>query len=299
MSIHRLSKYTASDVPSVPIIGTATDIGTNRPYGNGAVAVTFTQAAIGGVPSSYTTTSSPGGFTSTGSTSPLTVQGLTGNTFYAFTATASNSSGTSGVSGVSTPVLATTVPSAPTFGSIDSDDGRDYDDGSVNVTFSSNSGGKPILYYTVTSTPSGLSKQLLSPAKFNQLPGGTAASFSITATNANGTSASTSYSAPVTPKTKPAAPVLDSVTAGTNKVTVAFHAGSDGGSAITSYVITYGSPTANSGDTEHDDKTVSVTTTASPYSILNLKTGYTYRVSVQAVNQYGISLPSNTISRAV
>lgn len=299
MSIHRLSKYAASDIPDVPVIGTATDVGTNRAYGNAAVVVTLSQAATGGTPSSYTATSSPGGLTATGSTSPLTVQGLTSNTFYTFTATGATSTGTSGVSGATSSVLATTVPSAPTFGSVDSDDGRDYDDGAVNVTFSSNSGGKPILYYTVTSTPSGLSKQLLSPAKFNQLPGGTAASFSVTATNANGTSASTSYGTPVTPKTRPAAPILDSVTAGTNRVTVTFHAGSTGGSAITSYIITYGSPTANSGDTEHDDKTISVTTTSSPYVILNLKTGYSYRVSVQAVNQYGVSLPSNTISGAV
>ena len=299
MSIHRLSKYTASDIPDVPVIGTATDVGTNSAYGNGAVVVTFSNAATGGIPSSYTATSYPGGFTATGGASPLTIQGLTGNTFYTFTATASTSSGTSGISGTTAPVLATTVPGAPVFGSIDSDDGRDYDDGAVNVTFSSDSGGKPILYYTVTSTPSGLSKQLLSPAKFNQLPGGTAASFSVTATNANGTSASTSYSTPVTPKTRPAAPILDSVTAGTNRVTVTFHAGSTGGSAITSYIITYGSPTANPGDTEYPDKTVSVVTTASPYIILNLKTGYTYRVSVQAVNQYGVSLSSNVISRAV
>jgi Fibronectin type III domain len=306
VSIHRLSKYTASDIPDTPVIGTATDVGTNIPYGNGAVVVTFSRAATGGAPSSYTATSAPGSLTATGSASPLTVQGLTGNTFYTFTATGTTSSGTSGISASTPAVLATTVPSAPTFGSIDSDDGRDHDDGAVNVTFSSDSGGKPVLYYTVTSTPSGISKQLLSPAKFNQLPGGTAASFSITATNANGTSAATSYSTPVTPKTRPAAPVLDSVTAGTNRVTVAFHGVFDtgsttlsGGSAITSYIITYGSPTANTGDTEHDDKTISITTTSSPYIILNLKTGYTYRVSVQAVNQYGVSLSSNVISRTI
>ena len=56
------------EVPGVPTIGTATNVGSGRAYNNGRADVTFTAPAItGGLPiTSYTVTSSPGGFTATG-----------------------------------------------------------------------------------------------------------------------------------------------------------------------------------------------------------------------------------------
>ena len=81
--------------PGAPIIGTAT-------AGNGQATVSFTSPTANGgsVITLYTVTSNIGGFTGTGTASPITVTGLTNGTPYTFTVTAANSAGTS-------------VPSAP------------------------------------------------------------------------------------------------------------------------------------------------------------------------------------------
>jgi len=91
---------TATTVPQAPTIGTATDGGTGT-----TVSVPFTANATGGSAiTGYTVTSSPGGFTGTGSSSPITVSGLTTGTAYTFTATATNTNGTSAASAASNSV---------------------------------------------------------------------------------------------------------------------------------------------------------------------------------------------------
>ena len=86
-----------SDVPDAPTVGTPTDSGDGT-----TASVPFTAAVTGGGSiTSYTVTSSPGGFTGTGASSPISVTGLTAGTAYTFTATATNSSGTSSVSSAS------------------------------------------------------------------------------------------------------------------------------------------------------------------------------------------------------
>jgi len=89
----------AAGVPGAPTIGTAT-------AGNAQATVSFTApASTGGVAiTSYTVTSSPGGFTASGSASPLTVTGLTNGTAYTFTVTATNSVGTGPASAASNSV---------------------------------------------------------------------------------------------------------------------------------------------------------------------------------------------------
>lgn len=99
--------------PNPPTIGTATDVGTGRAYDNGAATVTFTPAATGAAATSFTVTSSPGGFTATGASSPLVVQGLQSGVSYTFTATGTNAKGTSNSSAASSAVTATTVPGMP------------------------------------------------------------------------------------------------------------------------------------------------------------------------------------------
>lgn len=86
-----------SDVPDAPTGLTATDSGDGT-----TASVSFTPAVTGGGSiTSYTVTSSPGGFTGTGASSPISVTGLSSGVAYTFTATATNSSGTSAASSAS------------------------------------------------------------------------------------------------------------------------------------------------------------------------------------------------------
>ena len=98
--------------PKQPTIGTATNVGTNQPYDNGSATVAFTPDPTYAA-TSFTVTSSPGGFTGTGTTSPVTVSGLSSNTAYTFTVVATNAVGSSPASASSNSVTITTVPATP------------------------------------------------------------------------------------------------------------------------------------------------------------------------------------------
>jgi hypothetical protein len=183
-------------VPNAPTIGTATDVGTARAYNNGAASVTFTAPTFdGGLPiTSYTVTSSPGGFTGTGASSPITVAGLASSTAYTFTVTATNSRGTGAASAASNSVTATTVPQAPTIGTATAGDT------SATVTYTAGAtGGKTVSAYTATSSPGSLTGTGASPITVSSLTNGTAYTFTVTATNANGTSTASAASNSVTP----------------------------------------------------------------------------------------------------
>ena len=54
------------DISDLPTLSSAVNVGTSRAYNNGAATVTMTAAATGGVPATYTVTSTPGSFTATG-----------------------------------------------------------------------------------------------------------------------------------------------------------------------------------------------------------------------------------------
>ncbi len=96
--------YNGLKVPNAPTIGTATG-------GNAQASVAFTAPANtgGSVITSYTVTSSPGGITGTGASSPIVVTGLANGTAYTFTVVATNIYGagpSSAASNSVTPVLA-------------------------------------------------------------------------------------------------------------------------------------------------------------------------------------------------
>ena len=97
-----------SDVPDVPVISLAT-------AGSLSGTVTFSSASTGGLATSYTVTSSPGGFTGTGSSSPITVSGLSSSSSYTFTMVAINSTGTSKVSNTSSSITPTAITPGAAF----------------------------------------------------------------------------------------------------------------------------------------------------------------------------------------
>lgn len=93
-------------VPEAPTIGSAS-------AGNARCVVTFTANGNGGSPiTSYTATSSPGSLTGAGSSSPITVTGLTNGQAYTFTVTATNAEGTSSASSASNSCTPVATPAA-------------------------------------------------------------------------------------------------------------------------------------------------------------------------------------------
>jgi hypothetical protein len=183
----------AKGAPGIPTGVVATDVGTARAFNNGAASVAFTPGA-GATATSFTVTSSPGGFTATGASSPLTVTGLQSSTGYTFTVTATNAAGTSLASAASASITATTVPQAPTIGSATGGNAL------ATVTYTAGAtGGKTITTFTATSSPGSLTGTGASPITVSGLTNGTAYTFTVTATNANGTSLASAASNSVTP----------------------------------------------------------------------------------------------------
>jgi trimeric autotransporter adhesin len=72
----------------------------------GSLVVSFTPANSGPAATSFTVTSSPGGITASGASSPITVTGLNPGTSYSFTVVASNAVGSSAASAPSSSLAA-------------------------------------------------------------------------------------------------------------------------------------------------------------------------------------------------
>ena len=255
--------------------------------GNTQATVSFTAPANdGGSPiTGYTTTSSPGGFTATGSSSPLIVTGLANGTAYTFTVVATNSIGNSAPSSASSAVTPSpTVPGAPT--SVSALAGNTQ--ATVSFTAPVNNGGTPITGYTVTSSPGSFTATgASSPLTVTGLTNGTSYTFTVVATNIVGNSTPSSASSAVTPSpTVPGAPTSVSAVADVGQATVSFTApASDGGSPITGYTVTStpGSFTA--------------TGSSSPITVTGLLTnGTSYTFRVVATNSVGNSAQSSASS---
>lgn len=179
--------------PAAPLIGTATDVGTGRAYNNGAATVTFTAQGPNAA-TSYTVTSSPGGYTASGSSSPITVTGLQSNTNYTFVVTATNSYGTSVASNASNTITATTVPATPSAPTVSTVANQAQD--SVSWTAPAN-GGKSITSYDWASNDNKNGNTASTSVTVSQ-EAGTTQAYRVRANNANGSSDFSAFSANVT-----------------------------------------------------------------------------------------------------
>ena len=99
---------TAATAPGAPTSVTATATGQTT------ATVSFTAPASNGgsAITSYTVTSSPGGITASGSSSPISVTGLSASTAYTFTVSATNAAATSLASSASTSVTTSAPPTS-------------------------------------------------------------------------------------------------------------------------------------------------------------------------------------------
>jgi hypothetical protein len=179
--------------PSTPTIGTATDVGTGRAFNNGAATITFTHVGPYAA-DSYTVTSNPGNYTGTGSSSPITVTGLQSDTAYTFTITATNTYGTSAASTASNSITATTVPATPSAPSASS---PNADQDVVSWSAPANGGSAITNYYWESNDGKSGNAGTNTSVTVGQ-EAGTAQTYRIYATNANGNSDFSGYSNEIT-----------------------------------------------------------------------------------------------------
>ena len=170
---------TVTTVPSAPTSVTGTVLNDSM------VSVGFTAPSGGGVITQYTVTSSPGNVVTTGTTSPITVNGLNANTAYTFTVTATNTAGTSAASDPSTAVTTNPVPNTPTNLAVTATTGS-----SVTVSFTAPTG--VINGYIVSTSAGAQATGTSSPITINGLASSTTYTISAVSVNYNGTSAASS-----------------------------------------------------------------------------------------------------------
>jgi chitodextrinase len=189
--------------PEVPDAPTITSVSA----GEGQVDIIFDAPTNdgGSTITTYTATSSPGNITgsiSQAGSGTITVTGLSNGTAYTFTVTATNAVGTSSPSSASNSVTLPAEPDAPTITSVSVGDEQVF----INFEAPTDDGGSPIQIYTARgSSPRGtiyygfLAQAGSGTIRVGNLSNGTAYTFTVTATNAVGTSSPSSASNSVTP----------------------------------------------------------------------------------------------------
>ncbi|NJC70004.1 fibronectin type III domain-containing protein [Planosporangium thailandense] len=245
--------------------------------GDGQAVVSWTPPSDNGSPiTKYTVTAQPGGKTCTvnAPATTCTVTGLDNGTAYTFTVVATNAKGTSGPSPASSSVVPLGVPGQVGTPTVQMGDGQAV----VSWTAPSD-GGSPIIGYTVTAQPGGKTCTVNAPTMTCTITGldnGTAYTFTVSATNAKGSS-------------KPSAAVglpgqvgKPTVKATAGQAVVSWTAPSDNGSPIIGYTVT----------AQPGGKTCTASGSATSCTITGLDSGTAYGFTVAATNAVGDSQPS-------
>ena len=169
---------------------------------------------------------------------------------------------------------------------------------SVPFTGPNDFGDAAITTYTATSNPGSISvSSASSPISISGLTANTAYTFTVTATNSYGISNASSASNSVTTANVPGAPT--SVTAADTGIDgealIEWTApGSNGGSAITDYIVEYSSNSGSTYSTFADG-----TSTATSATVTGLTTGTTYIFRVKTVNAVGTGTASASTSNYI
>ena len=231
----------------------------------------------------YTVTSNPLGATGTGSSSPITVLGLTNGVAYTFTVTATNSAGTGAASAASNSV----IPASPQTITFNNPGSQNFGTSPTLSAFSSAGAGYAV---SLTSSTTGVCT----------ITAGGTLTFVTTGTctiNANQAGDTSHLPAPQVSQSftvnavVPGAPTSPVATAGDTQASVAFVAPvNTGGTAITGYTVTV-SPA----------HVAPVAGASSPIVVTGLTNGMAYTFRVTAHNSAGTgpaSVASNSITPA-
>jgi len=284
---------TPAVVPNAPtsVTGSAANQTVNlswtAPEDNGGIAISdyLVEFASGGAYSTF----SDGTSTNTSAT----VTGLTNGTAYTFRVSAINAAGTGSASTVSSAVTPITVPSVPQSLSATASNQTVV----LNWSAPSSTGGSPITDYVAEYSTNGTSGWVafgttssVRSETATGLTNGTLYYFRVSAVNTVGTGTATS-NVTATPSTTASAPTSLIATPGNAQVSLAFSAGSNGGSALTDYVIEYSSNSGSSWSTFSH-----TATTTSPVVITGLTNYTSYIFRLTPINGNGNGATSSASS---
>lgn len=261
-------------VPGSPTIGTA------QSTAPGQATVSFTGPTFNGgsAITGYTVTSNPGFITATGSSSPITVTGLTNGVSYTFTVQAINVAGSSDASAESNAV----TPKAQQAISFDNPGAQNFGT-SPTFTASTSAMGLAVSYSSTTTDVC----TITSEGKLTFLTIGTCTILAEQSGNEVYDAATPVSQSFAVKAVVPNAPTITAVVAGDSKVTVSFEAPQfNGGAEITGYTIT----------SQPDG--ISATGSGSPIVVTGLENGTPYTFTVTATNSVGTSVASEESANA-
>ena len=233
------------------------------------------------------TTASHGAQTCATTTTTCTVTGLTNGDQYRMSVTANNAVGTSAVAS-SNVVRPATAPSAPTILKVAAGAGQ----ASVSWSVPTQNGGTPVASYRVIAQP-GLAfchvPRSMTSCQITGLHNGAHYTFTVTATNAAGTSVASAVSAAVQPRTVANAPLITTISVNGNNVTVRWKAPvGNGGVRLIGYNVYVGFVPNGAGS-----RIAQPVPYTQFYDTFQFPKGHIAYVIVRAVNAAGIGPFSN------